>query len=361
MKRIRRVSLTLMVLVLVGFDGGHRPPRAGGFETKPPAEPRKPTAESRRAIQRGTHWLLGNMRVDGGVRPDSKLPPDLGCTAITGLVLLSQGSTPNTGPHRQELTRILHYLLSSVEDLPGDEVPVEANTQIQRKIGRYAPLFLMGLFFSQVHGEERTQDNESVRAVLVRLVNFISAKQQPDGTWGDNSWAPVLGTVLGWECLRAAASVGVRVNASSKAIGEALLARLRQRNANEASNWMFQFYKETASLRVLFSLGYEDTPEFRQCMDRVLALPRSDQRLFQNAGGEEYLAFYIVTECALKHQRRHEPSAAWYPFVREKLVRLQNADGSWTGHHCITSRTFCTAAALMTLQAPNGFLPISDM
>jgi len=28
---------------------------------------------------------------------------------------------------------------------------------------------------------------------------------------------------------------------------------------------------------------------------------------------------------------------------------VQNADGSWSGHHCITGRTFCTAAALNVL------------
>ena len=33
----------------------------------------------------------------------------------------------------------------------------------------------------------------------------------------------------------------------------------------------------------------------------------------------------------------------------ENMERIQNADGSWSGHHCITGRTFCTAAALLVL------------
>ena len=33
------------------------------------------------------------------------------------------------------------------------------------------------------------------------------------------------------------------------------------------------------------------------------------------------------------------------------LNRMQNADGSWSGHHCITGRTFCTASALLVLMA----------
>ena len=50
--------------------------------------------------------------------------------------------------------------------------------------------------------------------------------------------------------------------------------------------------------------------------------------------------------------------ATWFPTMRDKIVGVQNADGSWTGHHC-TSRTFCTAAILV-LTSPNRYLPISQ-
>jgi hypothetical protein len=46
--------------------------------------------------------------------------------------------------------------------------------------------------------------------------------------------------------------------------------------------------------------------------------------------------------------------------MRDKIVGVQNSDGSWTGHHCITSRTFCTAAAILVLTSPNRYLPISQ-
>jgi hypothetical protein len=31
------------------------------------------------------------------------------------------------------------------------------------------------------------------------------------------------------------------------------------------------------------------------------------------------------------------------------LNNIQNKDGSWSGQHCITSRTFCTSSALLVL------------
>ena len=59
-------------------------------------------------------------------------------------------------------------------------------------------------------------------------------------------------------------------------------------------------------------------------------------------------------------QKGGEDWKIWFPTVRDKIVSVQNSDGSWTGHHCITSRTFCTAAACLVLSSPNRYLPISQ-
>jgi hypothetical protein len=43
----------------------------------------------------------------------------------------------------------------------------------------------------------------------------------------------------------------------------------------------------------------------------------------------------------------------WYENVSGKLVSIQNEDGSWNGHHCITSPVFCTATSLLILSVNN--------
>jgi hypothetical protein len=40
------------------------------------------------------------------------------------------------------------------------------------------------------------------------------------------------------------------------------------------------------------------------------------------------------------------------------LNRVQNGDGSWSGHHCITGRTFCTSTALLVLMADRTPIPV---
>ena len=50
----------------------------------------------------------------------------------------------------------------------------------------------------------------------------------------------------------------------------------------------------------------------------------------------------------------------WNGAMQNNLARVQNKNGSWTGHHCITGRTFCTAAALLVLMADRAPVPLAS-
>lgn len=157
--------------------------------------------EHRPSIDRGMEWLLKTMRVNGMIGPDVGRPAELGCTAMLGMALLAEGNTPYGGPHSEELSKVLGAVLTMVEGLPSQpRDPMDA-TLVQRKIGFYADRFLAALFLSEIQGESGA-DDEDVRRALDKLVADICRAQGKDGTWGDESWAPVLGTVLGWECLK---------------------------------------------------------------------------------------------------------------------------------------------------------------
>jgi hypothetical protein len=40
---------------------------------------------------------------------------------------------------------------------------------------------------------------------------------------------------------------------------------------------------------------------------------------------------------------------AWHSKISEKILKLQNSDGTWAGHHCITGRVAVTSAAILNL------------
>ena len=121
---------------------------------------------------------------------------------------------------------------------------------------------------------------------------------------------------------------------------------------------MHTLYKNATGVRVLYAMGMENEKTSVQAFKEVVDLVTKDNTAFSQAGGEEYLAFHLITETML--QKGGKDWQARFPTVRDKIISVQNADGSWTGHHCITSRTFCTAAACLVLSSPNRYLPISQ-
>jgi hypothetical protein len=312
------------------------------------------TKQSERSVQRGVEWLMKTMHRDGGCGVDVGQPPDIGCTAMVGLSLLSLGNTPVEGSRSREIRSIVNYLLRQVENMPSDDITSQVQTQLQNKIGRHAHTFFATVFLCEVVGEG--YDPEPVRKALKRLVNVI-VQTQSGGHWGQQSWAPMLGTVMGWVALRAAHQVGMKVGNSPEATGDFIIGQMKGAGARTGS-WMHDLYKNATGVRVLFELGKEEDPVSVTAFKNILELITKDNTAFSQAGGEEYLAFHLITETML--QKGGADWKTWFPTVRDKICGVQNADGSWTGHHCITSRTFCTAAACLVLSSPNRFLPISQ-
>ncbi len=68
---------------------------------------------------------------------------------------------------------------------------------------------------------------------------------------------------------------------------------------------------------------------------------------FGSNGGEEFLSYLMSCESLVitggkQFQEFHDK-------MHERLAKVQNSDGSWAGHHCITSPVFCTAAVVQCL------------
>ena len=79
---------------------------------------------------------------------------------------------------------------------------------------------------------------------------------------------------------------------------------------------------------------------------------------FGNNGGEEFLSYLQIGEALVVDGG--EQFAEWDKKMTQNLNKVQNNDGSWSGHHCITGRTFCTAASLLVLTVDRDPPPICD-
>jgi hypothetical protein len=314
------------------------------------------TPQSEKAVKRGEDFLMKTMNRNGGCGVDVGQPEDIGCSAMVGLALMAQGNTPVEGNKSREVQRIVSYILRAAEVMPNDDITSQSGTQLQNKIGRHAHSFFAALFLAEVIGEG--WDTEPVRDGLKKIITAIIGTQTPDGHWGNQSWAPTLGTVMGWVALRASHYAGMKVGSSPEKTAKHLVAQMSTSLNQNQGSWMHTLYKNATGIRVLYALGMEDEPVAKKAFKDVEQLVGRDNTAFSQAGGEEYLAFHLITETML--QKGGNDWATWFPTIREKIIGVQNADGSWTGHHCITSRTFCTAAAILVLTSPNRYLPISQ-
>ena len=315
------------------------------------------TKKSVEAVREGLTWIEQTKGRQGGYGTDIFEPEDIGCSAMVGLALLADGSTPSQGPNKSHLQQIVNYLIQRVDEMPSGNITSATGTQLQNKIGSQAHTFFALLFLSQIYGE--TGIHKKTREAVAKLLDVVVKAQSPRGDWGQESWAPTLGTVMGWTSLRSAHFAGFTVGGSPEKTAGHLIEQMKVTRGRNDGHWMHTLYKNATGIRVLYAMGKEDEEVSKEAFKNVLKLVSRDNTAFNQAGGEEFLAFHLITETML--QKEGEDWANWFPKVRDKMLDVQNADGSWTGHHCITSRTFCTAAACLVLSAPNRYLPISQV
>jgi hypothetical protein len=78
---------------------------------------------------------------------------------------------------------------------------------------------------------------------------------------------------------------------------------------------------------------------------------------FGSNGGEEFLSFMNIGEALLL--KGGDAWKKWDKTMTQSVVRVQDRDGSWSGQHCITGKTFCTSAALLVLMTDRCPMPVA--
>jgi hypothetical protein len=78
---------------------------------------------------------------------------------------------------------------------------------------------------------------------------------------------------------------------------------------------------------------------------------------FGSNGGEEFLSFMNIGEALLL--KGGDDWKKWDKTMTQSVVRVQDRDGSWSGQHCITGKTFCTSAALLVLLTDRCPIPVN--
>ena len=348
----------------------------------------------RAAVDKGAKWLASVQGADGGwgqdggatsyVRQTEHLESqgnDVANTAVAALALLRAGNQ-----YRPHVERAVNFILQRVEASPTEGLSItDVNqTQIQRKLGPYIDTFLASMLLAQVDGTLAGADKARVRRGLEKCVAKIERNQMKDGSWNvGGGWAPVLGTSLASRSLYEASQKGVKVDqevvaradtytvnsqkdrdAVAGGSGSGVGAGIGRGAAADAVS-VISADRLAASATLSASAGvdlYQDAQALEQLSrteaDRkknakeISTINRklSDAKFvagFGSIGGEEFFSYLNIGD-SLKRSGGKEWSE-WSAKITQKILKLQNNDGTWAGHHCITGRVAVTSAAILNL------------
>jgi hypothetical protein len=346
-------------------------------------------------------------RVEGAQVAD---PSDLGSTSIAVLALLRAGNTTKEGEYAKNVAKGVDFILSRIEKCDNDGLYVTdvRNTQLQVKIGPYVDTFLAQLVMSELKGKmEGDKGEKRLVACFDKTMAKIAKHQKADGNFEKNeAWASTLSMALCSKGINRAAQMGFGVDST-------VLARDQKANTDgldlkkgdfsapttgptakpsdagvaiyatsgktsglaEAVNTLKKDEKKNKEILADPKAPKEDKDRAEKSLERLKDAETAQQaavkglvtRLedpnfvqgFGSNGGEEYLSYMNISETlVVKGGKEWE---MWDKKATETLVRVQDKDGGWSGQHCITGRTFCTATALLTLMADRAPIPVIKM
>lgn len=367
-----------------------------------------------RALDRGLSWMIEAQHGDGGwgagthQRQDVMNPhavhTDPATTSMVAMALLRNGTTLTNGRYASNLRRALDHLLNAVESAGENSLNItdQTGTQIQTKLGGNIDVILTSQFLSNI--QPHLNDNPAllkrVKSAQDICIDKIQRAQDDNGSIAGSGWAGVLQSSFATNALEAAEANGADVD--KKALDRARQFQKGNYNAktgdvNTDLGAGVVLYSITGSVRAsakearkveeeiskakregklapsaapsaenLQKIGYarDDAMQYATAYEvyqsaKVEAQREEVMNGFGNNGGEEFLSYLQTGESMIIN--KDDTWQNWYDNVSGRLLKIQNNDGSWNGHHCITSPVFCTATCLLILAVNNDIESLIEL
>ncbi|WP_276365714.1 hypothetical protein [Chryseolinea sp. H1M3-3] len=358
------------------------------------------------AVDRGLAWMIKAQNEKGGwgagshsrqdVFDPHAVPADPATTAMVAMALLRSGSTLTNGPYANNLQKGLEFLMNATEnsDVNSYNITDLTGTQIQTKLGQNIDVILTAQFFSNMldyvnHDgilKKRIQKN------LNTCVSKIQRAQDANGNMAGAGWAGVLQSSFATNALESAQAKGAAVDdkaleksreaqknnfdaktgevntemgagvmlyaVSGSARASAKEARRVEEEIEKAKRGGSLTHDAPATAENLQKIGFDKTDAMKYATAyevyqsaKVQAQRDDVMDGFGSNGGEEFLSYLQTGESMVIG--KDNGWQQWYNNISGRMLKIQNNDGSWNGHHCITSPVFCTATSLLILSINN--------
>jgi len=361
----------------------------------------EPSLAIKSSVDEGLKWLKMAQHNNGGwgsgfsrnqkqMNPH-KVQPDPATTAMVAMSLLRTGSNLDSGMYEAELEKATEFLLNAVESASANgKITALNGTQIQKKLGNNIDLVLATQYLTNLldHLEQDSEIYMRVFAALDKGVNMVETNIGADGKIKGAGWAGVLQSAFATNAVESAEAKGVKIDKeklknskryqssnydpvnkrveTKDGAGVVLYAvsgsvRANAKEARQAKE-IIKKAKSEGKLSSNEKVSYENLVKNGIAEDEAMILETANKVYnsaklkaqeketmagFGNNGGEEFLSFLQTGESLVINN--DESWKEWYDMMSANLINIQNEDGSWNGHHCITSPVFCTATCILTL------------
>jgi len=321
---------------------------------QPAALPEHITGEAQRAIARALQYLAETQNPTGSWFNAGNMGSyPTAMTALAGLALLANGSTPREGRFAPHLKRAVHLLLAEAEASTSGVI-----TSAMEGRSMHGHGFAM-LFLAECLGETADEKTETrLRAALHRAVELTARAQSPAGGWiytPDGSGDEGSVTVTQIQGLRACRNAGIKVPRTT--IERAVKYLELCQNADGGIGYSLAQRGgsrppiSAAAVATLYASGRYDSAMTKKCLDYVIRTVTPNGR--ETYGHWFYAHLYMSQAMYQVHDKRWD---SYFVALRDRLVGTQNADGSWNGDG--VGPVYGTAIACIALQLPYDYVPI---
>jgi hypothetical protein len=299
------------------------------------------------AIERGLKWLLATQNADGSwTAGDGSVA--IGGTSLGLMAFMVKGHFPGFGKHGAALDRAKNYLLKAAEDSPA---------------GVMGSMYEHGLFtlaMSELWGMTRdAADNRRIQTALERAVQVILRAQSPAGGWRyaarPDAGQDTSVTAMVFVSLASARQAGIL--GPTETI-DRVVGFLRDQVWNEKTGGFGYQGRDGGTIACTAGgayaaqlCGMRDTEWVAAA---VRSLENSPKVFVRKELGHFYYAHYYAIQAMVQAGGDHY--AKWYPQIRDTLVALQQADGSW--RETEKDQPHQTPMAIIILGTPYRYIPV---
>lgn len=291
-----------------------------------------PEVES--AIARGLQALLKSQQPDGSWGNHK-----VASTSLSLMAFMVKGQFPGRPPNGQSLARAVDFLVQTAKKHPDGYMGASMYEH-----------GLATLALSEVSGMVNRAD---VHDTLKKAVGVILKAQNIKGGWRYQpkpTDADVSATVMQIVALASAKEAGIMV--PDETIKKAIRF-VKFCNDKTSGGFGYQgpggpaFERSAAGVMSLMMCGERDSEMVNNGIEYLEKLPVN---IFANSAQYYYGHYYAIQ---VMYQSGEDHYQAWYPKIRDALLKKQGADGNWTDSHQIG-----TQMAILILGVPYRFLPI---